>query len=175
MVAGRPEPVLAEARLNLDWTRVYASVDGYVTNVQLREGCYVHVGAPVLACIDGEQWLVVVNFGERSLERLQRGQPALVAFPAVPGHLWRARVTCVGWGVSQGQGVPSGLLPEVKNQTSWIPPPQRFQVRLTLEEPGEVPFRVGMTGSVSVYTKPEGFLNDLTRAIHQLVAWYYYL
>src|SRR5882724_7629594 len=32
---------LADARLNLSWTRVIAPADGYVTNVQLREGSYV--------------------------------------------------------------------------------------------------------------------------------------
>jgi multidrug efflux system membrane fusion protein len=169
------EAQLAEARLNLDWTRIYALCTGYVTNVQLRQGSYVHVGVPVLTCINTDQWLVVANFRERSLERLQQGQPALVAFQAAPGRLYRARVSCIGWGVNTGQGVPSGLLPEVKNQTSWIPPAQRFQVRLALEEPSEVPLRVSMTGSVSVYPDPESSLKDLTRGIHQLVAWFYYL
>jgi multidrug resistance efflux pump len=49
------EAQLAEARLNLEWTRVYAPANGYVTNVQLREGSYAHVGKPVLTCIDGDQ------------------------------------------------------------------------------------------------------------------------
>ena len=38
---------------------IYAPANGYVTNVQLREGSYVHVGMPVLTCIDGDQWWVV--------------------------------------------------------------------------------------------------------------------
>ena len=166
---------LAEAKLNLEWTKVYSPANGYVTNVQLREGCYVHVGTPVLACVDDEQWCVVANFHERSLERLQSGQPCLVAFQSTPGRLWRGQVQSVGWGVSQGQGVPSGLLPDVKNQTSWLPPPQRFQVRVSLDDHSGVPLRVGMTASVSVYTTPEGSLTKLTQRIHQLVAWFYYL
>jgi len=32
---------LADARLHLSWTRVLAPADGYITNVQLREGSYV--------------------------------------------------------------------------------------------------------------------------------------
>ena len=35
----------AQAKLNLEWSRVYAPANGYVTNVQLREGCYIHIGA----------------------------------------------------------------------------------------------------------------------------------
>ena len=56
-----------------------------------------------------------------------------------------------------------------------IPPAQRFQVRLTLDDPGAVPLRVGMTGSVSVYTDPEGELNPVTRTWHKVIAWLYHL
>jgi multidrug resistance efflux pump len=166
---------LAEARLNLAYSKVHAPCDAVITNLQLREGAYAHVGQAVLACIDSGQWLIVANFREKSLERMREGQPALVAFQGVPGRLWRARVRWVGWGVSQGQGVPSGLLPDVKNQTSWLPPAQRFQVRLVLEEPDEVPLRVGMTGSVSVYPQREGLLKDVTETVHKVIAWLYYL
>jgi hypothetical protein len=63
----------------------------------------------------------------------------------------------------------------VKDQTSWIPAEQRFQVRLALHDPAAVPLRVGMTGSVSVYIEPDGRLNELTEAVHCVIAWLYYL
>lgn len=166
---------LAEAQLNLSYARVYAPCSGIITNLQLREGAYAHVGQPVLACIDTSQWLVVANYREDCLTRMEPGQPALVAFRQWPGRLLPARVEYIGWGVSQGQGVPSGQLPDVKTQQSWIPLSQRFQVRLTLDDPAAVPLRVGLTGSVSVYTRPEGALNEATRTLHQALAWFYYL
>jgi malate dehydrogenase (oxaloacetate-decarboxylating)(NADP+) len=166
---------LAEARLNLAYCRVHAPSDGLITNLQLREGAYAHTGQAVLTCIDTSQWLIVGNFRENSLERMREGQPALVSLSGRPGRLLRARVRWVGWGVSQGQGIPSGLLPNVKNQTQWLPPTQPFQVRLSLDENPDVPLRVGMRGSVSVYTEPEGFLNDATEFVHQVVAWWSYL
>src|SRR5262249_33658351 len=43
LVAG-VQAQLDQARLNLEWTRVYAPANGYVNNVQLREGSFVHVG-----------------------------------------------------------------------------------------------------------------------------------
>jgi len=166
---------LAEARLNLGYSGVYAPCDGIITNLQLREGAFAHIGQAVLAVIDTGHWLIVANFREKGLERMRPGHPALVAFRGMPGRLWRARVLWVGSGVSQGQGVPSGLLPEVKDQTSWIPAEQRFQVRLALEHPAAVPLRVGMTGSVSVYIEPDGRLNKVTEAVHRVIAWLYYL
>jgi multidrug resistance efflux pump len=169
------EAQLAEARLNLDWTRANAPCDGVVTDLQLREGAYTHTGQAVMTLIDTSRWLVVANFRENSLARLDQGQPARIAFRSVPGEAFDARVVSVGWGVSQGQGVPSGQLPDIKVPASWVPPAQRFQVRLALDQPESVPLRVGMTGSVVVYTEPEGVLNDVTTFFHQLVAWLYYL
>jgi multidrug efflux system membrane fusion protein len=166
---------LAEAKLNLDYAKVYAPCAGMITNLQLREGAYAHVGQSVLTCIDTGQWVVIANYREDCLTRMRAGQPALVAFRQAPGRLLPARVESIGWGVSQGQGIPSGQLPDVKNQTSWIPLSQRFQVRLLLDDSNAVPPRVGLTGSVSVYTESEGFLNRVTEAIHRILAWLYYL
>jgi len=169
------EAQLAQAQLNLDWTHVYAPANGYVTNVQLREGAYVHVGMPVITCVDGDRWWVVANFRENALSRLRAGQPARVAFRSLPAQVYPARVVSVGWGVSEGQGVPSGQLPDVKVPANWVPPAQRFQVRLMLDEPDMVPMRVGMTGSVAVYTQPEGVLNYITSFWHKVIAWLYHL
>jgi multidrug efflux system membrane fusion protein len=166
---------LATARLNLSYARVFAPCDGVITDLQLRAGAYVHTGQGALTLIDTSRWLIVANFRENALVRLRPGQPALVALHGEPGRLLAARVESVGWGVGAGQGIPSGVLPEVKRPGSWVPPAQRFQVRLALDEPEAVPLRVGMTGSVSVYTEPQNRLNRLTRAVHQAIAWLYYL
>jgi multidrug resistance efflux pump len=166
---------LAEARLNRSFARVHATCGGIITDLQLREGSYIHVGQAALTLIDVQQWFIVANFRESSLVRLRRGQPAWVALQGEPGRLLPARVEYIGWGVSSGQGTPSGLLPDVKRQPSWVPPAQRFQVRLELDEPSAVPLRVGMTGSVSVYTGTDGDFNEVTRLLHQVIAWLYYL
>jgi multidrug resistance efflux pump len=146
-----------------------------ITNLQLVVGAYAQIGQAVMTCIDTRTALTVANFRERSLEYLRPGQPALVAFQSVPGRLWPATVRTIGSGVAQGQGVPTGMLPHVVNQTYWIPPAQRFQVRLVLDDPQELPMRVGMTASVSVYTDSSGLLRPLTRALHRVVSWLYYL
>ena len=169
------EAQLAEARLNLEWTRVYASCDGRVTDLQLREGAYTHTGRAAMTLIDTSHWLVVANFRENAMTRVREGQMAGVALRGSPGQLFAARVISVGWGVSQGQGVPSGQLPDMKVTGSWVPPAQRFQVRLMLDDAGAVPLRVGMTGSVAVYTDPEGALNPVTRTWHKVIAWLYHL
>ena len=123
---------LASARLDLEWTRLYAPCDGIITDLQLREGAYTQTGRPAMTLIDTSRWLIVANLRENALVRLREAQSAEVAFRSLPGSVFGRHVVSIGWWVSQGQGVPSGRLPYVKVPTSWVPPGQRFQVRLTL-------------------------------------------
>ena len=166
---------LAEARLNLEWTRIYAPANGYVTNVQLREGSYVHVGTPVLTCIDRDAWWVVANYRENSLENLRPGQRVGLAFNTYPGRIFPGVVESVGWGVDEGQGSPSGNLPAVQEPKNWIRLAQRFQVRITPQVPEDYPLRVGATASVAVYVRDRYWLNGLTRAWQRVVALFDYL
>src|SRR5215471_17586408 len=145
---------LADAELNLGWTQVYAPVDGYVTNVQLRVGSYVHIGTPVMTCIEGGQWWVVANYRENSLEYLKSGQRVEISFDTYPGRLFPGRVQLVGWGVHEGQASPSGNLPAVTED---------YQLR------------VGATASVAVYPREQFWLNPVTRAWHKVVAAFDYI
>jgi multidrug resistance efflux pump len=166
---------IAEAKLDLEWTKVYAPCNGYVTNLQLREGAYAHVGKPVLTCIDTDRWWVVANYRENSLENIRPGQPVGLTLNSYPGRVFAGTVQSVGWGVSEGQGVPSGELPAVRNPKEWIRVAQRFQVRVAPELPPEHPLRVGATATVTVYTGEDGRLVPVARAWQQLVAWFDYL
>jgi multidrug efflux system membrane fusion protein len=169
------EAELAEARLNLEYSTVHAPSDGVITNLQLREGDFAHVGEAVLSCVDRGRWLVVANYRERCLERMRPGQGALVTFRGAPGRIYRAQVFALGWGVNQGQGVPSGNLPEVPRLQNWVPPSQRFQVRLALDDPDAAPLRVGTTCTVTTITEPASPILPLTRLVHEFVAlWYYF-
>src|SRR5262249_51318501 len=47
---------LAETRLHLEWTRVFAPCDGRVTDLQLREGSYTHTGRAAMTLIDTSRW-----------------------------------------------------------------------------------------------------------------------
>jgi multidrug resistance efflux pump len=164
------EAQLAEARLNLEWTRVLSPANGYVTNVQLRVGSYVHVGTPALTCIDGDQWWIVGNFRENTLENVRPGQPVGLTFNTYPGRVFAGKVDSVGWGVNQGQGTPSGNLPAVPEPQNWIRLAQRFQVRVVPDQPSDCPLRVGATASVTIYVRDDYWLNGVTRKLQEIEA-----
>ena len=166
---------LADARLNLSWTRIYAPANGCVTNVQLREGCYVHVGTPVLTCIDTDRWWVVANYRENSLQSLKPGQRVKLSLSIYPGCVFPGVVQTIGWGVYQGQAAPSGNLPAVSEPANWIRLAQRFPVWVIPQMPAGYPLRIGATSTVVVYTKERYWLNGLTGFFARLVAAFDYL
>ncbi len=169
------EAQLAQARLNLEWARIDAPANGYVTNVQLRVGSYVHVGMPVITCIDGDQWWIVANFRENSLQHIQPGQRVGLSFNSYPGRIFPGTVQTVGWGVDEGQAAPSGSLPTIQEPKNWIRLAQRFQVRITPHLPEDYPLRVGATVTAAVYTQDKFWLNGVTEFWQKIEAALEYL
>jgi multidrug resistance efflux pump len=161
---------LEVAELDLQWTKIYAPANGFVTNVQLREGDYLHSGAQALTCIDTDRWWVVANYRENSLENVRKGQRVGLTINTYPGRIFEGVVDSVGWGVDQGQGAPSGVLPDVTEPKNWIRLAQRFQVRIIPDVPAEFPLRVGATASAAIYTRDDYWLNDVTHLLQRIEA-----
>jgi len=158
------ESDLALAKYYLTQTRVYAPIDGYVTNLQLILGSYVKVGEAVITQVDANNWWIIANFQENSLERIRPGQPAELSIATYPGKIFKGKVESIYWGVSTGQGIPSGDLPDVQNPGNWVKLAQRFPVRLTLQNlDSTYPLRIGGSVSVAVFTEKGLILNSLAK------------
>ena len=62
---------LREAKLNLDYTKVYAPASGYVSGVTFGLGTYVQIGKPVFVLIDRDSYWVTALFKETVLPSLK--------------------------------------------------------------------------------------------------------
>jgi RND family efflux transporter MFP subunit len=71
------------ARLNLSYTKVFAPVDGYVTNMNTSEGTYITAGVQLMALVDTSSIWIAGYFKETQLPHIQVGQKATVT---VMGH-----------------------------------------------------------------------------------------
>ena len=149
---------LETAKLNLDFTRVEASVDGYVTNLNLRLGSQAVVNQPAMALVDTASFWVHGYFRETMIERVAPGDRAVVTLMSYPDRPLQGRVDSIGWGISQSDGgTGNDLLPTVSPTFEWIRLAQRIPVRVHLEQiPDGVDLRVGTTGSVLVMTGTAG-------------------
>jgi len=143
---------LENAQLQLEYTKVVAPVDGFVTQLQLSIGSYAQAGSPLLSLVNGDSWRVVAYFREDRLSGIEPGQGAKVHLPAYP-HLELAGVVQgVGWGIEQEDGqLSEDGLPSVSPTVDWVRLAQRFPVRITLASPdADHPLRKGMSATVRI-------------------------
>lgn len=145
---------LRQAELNLEFTKVIAPVDGYVTNLQLRYGSNTVANQPALALVDVNSYYVDGFFKETLVGDLKPGDEAVVTLMSYKHHPVKGYVESIGWGIAQSDGSTStDLLPNVSPTFEWIRLAQRIPVRIQLEEvPENIDLRVGTTCSVLVKT-----------------------
>ena len=142
------------AQLNLDFTKVWAPTDGYVTNLQLGVGDSAAANQPMLAVIDANSFYVQAFFRETFVGNFQKGDRAVVTLMSYPDTPLEGSVDSIGWGIAQQNG-STGFeqLPSVKPTFEWIRLAQRIPVMVRFEKvPDNIKLRAGTTASVVVIT-----------------------
>lgn len=147
----RAETALDVARLDLERTVVRASVNGIVTNLQLRPGDYVTAGAQALALVDTDSLRVEGYFEEDKLPRIHVGDRVTVRLMGEEETL-TGRVESIAAGIAdQDRGASPNLLPAVNPTFAWVRLPQRIPVRVALDEvPDHIHLIPGRTATVAI-------------------------
>jgi len=140
------------AKLNLSYTKVFAEVDGYVSNINFQIGSQATANKAILALVDENAYWVFGFFREDAIPNVEVGDTAKVTLLAYPDTPLSGKVESIAWGISHSDGNPgSNLLPSVKPVFQWIRLAQRIPVRIKLDKlPENVKLRFGLTASVMV-------------------------
>jgi len=143
------------AKLNLERSAVKASVNGRITNMELRPGTYVTTGRGVMALIDSDTLRVEGYFEETKLPRIHVGDRASVRLMGETSTL-NGRVESFAGGIEDRERTAgSNLLASVNPTFAWIRLAQRIPVRIKLDDaPDETRLVSGRTATVAV--EPEG-------------------
>ncbi len=151
------EEAVNTAKLNLSYTKVYAEVDGYVSNINFQIGTQASANRPILALVDENSYWVFGFFRENAIPEVQVGDKAIVTLLAYPDMPLSGTVESIAWGISHSDGNPgNNLLPSVKPVFQWIRLAQRIPVRVKLDKvPDNVKLRFGLTASVMVLKRNE--------------------
>jgi multidrug efflux system membrane fusion protein len=133
------------ARLDLERTRVVAPFDAYVTNLNISVGAYAHPGTPLFTLIDTRAWYVIANYRESKLKNIPLGTHVDVYLMDHPDRRFNGRVESIGYGVFPEDGKVTGGLPNIERTLNWVHLSARFPVRVRIEDPDPLLFRIGAT------------------------------
>lgn len=148
----RSKVSLETAKLKLSWTSIYAPGDGYVTNLELKEGDYSNTGSAMLAFVDSNSYWVYGYFKETQLKHIKPGDRAVVTLMSHRDKPIEGVVNSIGRAISTpGTANISELVPEISATFDWVRLAQRVPVRIELKKvPEGVDLIVGTTASVAV-------------------------
>jgi multidrug resistance efflux pump len=157
------------ARLNLERSEVRASVNGIVTNVELRPGTYLTPGKGVMALLDTDTLHVQGYFEETKLRRIHVGDPVSVRLMGSHQSL-RGRVESVAAGIEdRDRSAGATLLANVNPTFNWVRLAQRVPVRIALDNAGELNQLVaGTTATVEVLGSAQRSPIDVQREAHSI-------
>lgn len=141
---------VAQARLDLEHTRIAAPADGITSNLNVRPGAVVQANSPLFALVESHDWWVDANYEETALERIKPGQSATIQVDMYPNRTFHGVVESL----SPASGVAFSLLPPENATGNWVKVTQRFPVRVAIHaaDPAAPPLRVGASAEVTIDT-----------------------
>ena len=119
---------IAQAQLNLGYTRITAPIDGHVAQKSVALGNYVTPGQELLAIVPLKLW-VTANFKETQLTYMRVGQPVSITVDSCPSKEIRGHVDSI----QRGAGQAFGILPPENATGNYVKVVQRVPVKILID------------------------------------------
>ncbi len=148
---------LTQANINLERTELRSPVNGWITNLLIRQGDYARAGQQALSIVDSDSFWLDGYFEETALKQIRDGDPAKIWLLGY-NKVLHGRVDSVARGIVVSNATPgnSGLA-TVNPIFTWVRLAQRVPVRIHFEDvPEDLRLVIGMTATVEVQPKSEG-------------------
>ncbi|WP_416422598.1 HlyD family secretion protein [Pseudomonas sp. App30] len=124
---------LDAAQLNLARTKVLATVDGYVTNLNVHVGDYARTGEAKMAVVDKNSFWVYGFFEETKLPHVKVGDKADLQM--MSGEVLKGHVESISRGIYDRDNPESReLVADVNPTFNWVRLAQRVPVRIHIDE-----------------------------------------
>jgi multidrug resistance efflux pump len=165
---------LAGAEWKLKESIVYAPANGFIPEVQLKEGFIAGLNQPVLSLVSTDNWWIYGLYEQSRLGLVEPGDVVELIFRFYPGRVFRGKVEHIIRAVGQGQLPVNGMVTPVTPSQSDL---QLFAVKVTLDEESlkALPLNLGATGEMVILTKHVTSFHIIGRIMLRMSMWMYYL
>jgi membrane fusion protein, multidrug efflux system len=120
---------LAQAELNLSYTKIFAPDTGSVARKSVETGNYVQPGQLLLSVVP-ERLYVIANYKETQLTNVRPGQPVTIRVDAFPDLKLHAHVESI----QRGTGSRFALLPPENATGNFVKVVQRVPVKIVFDD-----------------------------------------
>jgi multidrug resistance efflux pump len=167
---------LADAEFDLDQTTIHAAGPGFVTQVSLRPGMYVVPAqfrtAMVFVNTGKRDQELGAAFDQNALQRVNAGDDAEVAFDAVPGRVFEAKVRSVVPAIAAGQLSTSPTLIEPETRTA---AGRAVAIIDVTDDTSDYQIPLGSKAQAAIYTEHWHHLLLLRKILLRMRSWQNYI
>lgn len=137
------EALLEAAKLGLEYTKLYAPANGYVTKKTIETGNQIQVGQPVMAVVSLDDVHVVANYKETQLEKVKPGQAVEIKVDTYPDKKFKGKVESI----MAGTGAAFSLFPPENATGNFVKVVQRIPIKIVLDNDTDQQhiLRIGMS------------------------------
>jgi membrane fusion protein (multidrug efflux system) len=125
----RLEAEVEQAKLNLEYTKIYAPQDGMIAARNVEKGNFVTIGQPLMNIVPEEVW-VIANFKEIQLTKMKAGQEVKIKIDTYPSKRFLGHVDSI----QRSTGAKSSLFPPENAVGSYVKIVQRVPVKIVFDE-----------------------------------------
>jgi membrane fusion protein (multidrug efflux system) len=126
----RQQSILAQAQLNLSYTRIYAAETGTVANKKVEGGNYVQPGQSLFSIVPDTLY-VTANYKETQLTDVRPGEAVTIRIDTFPARRFHGHVDSI----QRGTGSQFALLPPENATGNFVKVVQRVPVKVRFDDP----------------------------------------
>ncbi|MDD4899034.1 MAG: HlyD family secretion protein [Candidatus Omnitrophica bacterium] len=141
------------AQQNLEYTKIYAPTDGYVTKKSVETGNQLQAGQPLMAVIALDDIWVIANYKETQLKNVKPGQRVVIKIDTYPGKKFLGKVDSI----MAGTGAAFSLFPPENALGNYVKVVQRIPVKIVFDKNTDTKhvLRIGMSCVPTIIAKNE--------------------
>lgn len=121
---------VAQAKLNLDYTKIRAPSDGVIAKKSVEQGMLAPVGTPLIGFVSSEDRWIAANFKETELKDIKIGNKVEISVDSLPGSHFHGVVESI----SAATGATFTLLPPDNATGNFTKVVQRVPVKIKFED-----------------------------------------
>lgn len=146
----KSKAALDTAKLNLGYTKIYASADGIITKRSVQRGNQVQPGQALMAVVPLDNIWVTANYKETQLKKVKPGQKVEIKVDMYPGKKLHGKVESI----MAGTGSAFSLFPPENATGNYVKVVQRIPVKIVFDQPdSDHILRVGMSVVPTIIVK----------------------
>jgi len=142
---------IAQTKLKLTYTKIYAPVAGKIGKKSISVGQFVQAGSPLFSIVNDSDYWIVANFKENQIRKLYIGKEVEIKLDAFPDIIIAGTIASL----SDATGAKFALLPPDNSSGNFVKVTQRVPVKIKINNTEKYKniLRAGLSAEVIVEIK----------------------